>query len=201
MDAIQVMRFKTMQSESTMITGSSAKQMQGGRARARANEKLRFFLKRLNDNSRIVHPRTLHVERDHLRYRHEVLTTKRTAQQPKRQILLLTILLLLALLGLGLDRGTRPTGSLSDASRPIGHHVRAARTVVQLAETVRGEYEERAWAEASVDYVRFGRDVRWSSVSGEEGLPGRWVCHAWVQIVEYATGEDGRLLKGCVSDA
>src|SRR6267154_4537671 len=166
-----------MQSESTMITGSSVMQIQD--VRAIAEEKLRFVLKRLNDNSRIVHPRTLHVERDHLRYRHEVLTTKRTAQQPKRQILLLTILLLLALLGLG--RVMRR--SVSDASRPIGHHIRAARTVVQLAKTVRGEYEEGARAEASVNYVRFGRDIRWSSISGEEGLPGRWVCYAWVQIV------------------
>ena len=77
MNGIQGMGFKTMQSESTIITGSSAMQMQG--ARVRTKEKLRFVLKRLNDNSRIVHPRTLHVERDHLRYRHEVLTTKRTA--------------------------------------------------------------------------------------------------------------------------
>jgi hypothetical protein len=73
------MRFKTMQSESTIITGSSAMQMQGARVRTKEKEKLNFVLKRLNDNSRIVHPRTLHVERDHLRYRHEVLTTKRTA--------------------------------------------------------------------------------------------------------------------------
>ena len=52
-----------------------------------------------------------------------------------------------------------------------------------------------------MDYVRFGRDVRWSSIPGEDGLPGRRVCYSWVQIVEHTTGEDGRLLKGCVSDA
>jgi hypothetical protein len=44
----------------------------------------------------------------------------------------------------------------------------------------------------------FGRDVRWSSISGEECLPGRWVCYAWIQIIEHMTDGDGRLscLKG-----
>ena len=48
----------------------------------------------------------------------------------------------------------------------------------------------------SVYYVRFSRDVRWSSISGEEYLLGRWVCYAWVQIAECTMGEDDRLLKG-----
>ena len=52
-----------------------------------------------------------------------------------------------------------------------------------------------------MDYVRFGRDVRWCSISGKECLPGRWVCYARIQIVEYTTGEDGWLLEGYVSDA
>ena len=142
-----------------------------------------FVLEYLNDNSRVVHPRSLHIERDHLRYRHEVLATKRTTQQPERQVLPLLHALLLRVrlpfhLGIGLGPSHSP--SLSDAQRPIGHHVCATCTVVQLTETVRGEYEEGAGAESSVDDIWLGRNVRRRSIPGEEGLPGRWVCHAWV---------------------
>ncbi len=161
MNGVRVMRCDSM-----MIVVVQQSKCKETRGREKKEDRRRIVLQRLNDDSRIVHPRTVHIERDHLRYRHEVLTTKRTAQQPKRQILFLastpTLLPLFSYCELGGGMGP----SLSDASRPIGHHIRATRAIVQLAETVRGENKEGVGADASMENVRFGRDVRWGSISG-----------------------------------
>ena len=90
---------------------------------------------------------------------------------------------------------------LRDATCPVRGHLRARGVVVQLAKAVRGEDEEGARGQAAVYDVRHGRDVRRCAVPSEERFPGRRVCHARIEIIEYAASEYRRLLKRRIADA
>ena len=112
-------------------------------------------------------------------------------QQPQRQVLAL--------------HRWRLSCRLRDTVRPVRGHLHAGRAVVQFAQAVRSEDEECApgapRGKPSVHDVRLGGDIGRCSVPREEGLPGRRIGHAGIEVVEYTTGKDIRLFERRIANA